>query len=289
MTTTAPPLLLEAEQLAKLIGSTEPGLLILDTCCADNYQRHHIPGAIHIEPSALQCGIPPAPGKLPGIKQLNQLFSKVGLTPEHHVIAYDDEGGGWAGRLIWTLECIGHNNYSYLNGGLHAWVNEGHPIERQGNQGKPSQFSAVINKAPIAEIEDILPRLGSDDFSIWDARSASEYNGSRIAAKHGGHIPGAINIDWLELIDRDNNMRLVNLEQLQQRLNALELTPDKQIVTHCQTHHRSGLSYLAMKILGYPDIKAYHGSWSEWGNRDDTPIVCQPACKPPRYTRPPTA
>ena len=67
-------------------------------------------------------------------------------------------------------------------------------------------------------------------------------------------------------------MRLVDLEQLQQRLNQLGLSADKDIVTHCQTHHRSSLSWLVMKILAYPSVKGYHGSWGEWGNREDTPI-----------------
>ena len=85
-------------------------------------------------------------------------------------------------------------------------------------------------------------------------------------------MPGAINIDWLELIDRANDTRLIDLEELQSRLDSLGLSKDKDIVTHCQTHHRSSLSWLAMKILGYPSVKGYDGSWSEWGNREDTPI-----------------
>ena len=267
------PLLMEAEQLAELLSSSEHKLLILDTSSAENHAKHHIPGAIHIEPKALQCGTAPTPGKLPSVEQLTELFSGVGLNADQHVVAYDDEGGGWAGRLIWTLDILGHTNYSYLDGGLPAWVNEGHPVETTINQNTPTDFVVSIDQGPIAEVEDIVPNLGNKDFAIWDARSAGEHNGSKVLAKRGGHIPGAVNIDWLELMDRNRNMRLVNLEQLQQRLDSLGLTKDKKIVTHCQTHHRSGLSYLAMKVLGYPDIKGYHGSWSEWGNREDTPIA----------------
>ncbi len=270
---TSLPLLMEAEQLAELLATDEHKLLILDTSSADNHAKHHIPGAIHIEPKALQCGTTPYPGQLPSVEQLTEMFSRVGLSDDQHVIAYDDEGGGWAGRLIWTLDILGHTNYSYLNGGLHAWVNEGHPVETAINQNTPTDYAVTINRDPIAEVEDIVPNLGNNNFAVWDARSAGEHDGSKVLTKRGGHIPGAVNIDWLELMDRDRNMRLVNLEQLQQRLDSLGLTKDKQIVTHCQTHHRSGLSYLAMKILGYPNIKGYHGSWSEWGNREDTPIA----------------
>lgn len=267
------PLLIEAKQLDALLATKTDKLLILDVCSKENYQKHHIPGAIHIEPKALQCGEAPAPGKLPSVEQLSKLFSEIGLTPEQHVIAYDDEGGGWAGRLIWTLDVIGHQQYSYLDGGLHSWLNEEYATETTPTTKSTVDYEVSINPQAIAQLEDIIPQLGDDNFAIWDARSASEYDGSKVLAKRGGHIPGAINIDWLDLIDKQRNMRLVDLDSLQKQLNTLGLSKDKLIVTHCQTHHRSGLTYLAMKILGYPNIKAYDGSWSEWGNNDDTPIV----------------
>jgi thiosulfate/3-mercaptopyruvate sulfurtransferase len=264
------PLLLEPEQLLPHLGAKD--LLILDVSSAENYAKHHIPGAIHIAPSSLQCGEPPTPGKLPSAERLTQLFSRVGLSSDQHVIAYDDEGGGWAGRLIWTLDVLGHRNYTYLNGGLPAWVNEGHPTETAAPTPLVSNFKASIDSDPIASLAQVLASLSDADTAIWDARSKQEYEGSKIVAKRGGHIPGAVNIDWLELMDRDRNLRLIDLEQLQSRLDQLGLSKDKCVITHCQTHHRSGLTYLAMKILGYPNIKGYDGSWSEWGNRDDTPI-----------------
>ncbi len=266
------PLLLQPEQLADLLKSASNELLILDTSSTANYEKHHIPGAIHIEPKSLQCGTAPTPGKIPSNEQLSSLFSSVGLQPDKHVIVYDDEGGGWAGRLIWTLDVLGHQHYSYIDGGLRSWVNEGYPIESMSSQASASHYVASINREPIAEIEDITANLSSDDFAVWDARSAEEYSGVKVLAKHGGHIPGAVNIDWLELMNPNNNLRLVDLETLQQRLNDVGLRKTKTIVTHCQTHHRSGLTYLVMKILGYPAIKGYHGSWSEWGNLDTTPI-----------------
>lgn len=272
MTRTSPALLLEPEQLGALLTANDNDLLILDVSSSENYAKHHIPGAIHIEPKALQSGKPPVPGKLPDEEQLTALFSAVGLTPERHVIAYDDEGGGWAGRLIWTLDVLGHQHYSYLNGGLTAWVNEGFPRETTVNNGSPSNYKVSINRDPIAEIEDIVPLLGSEQLAIWDARTIAEYNGTKVLAQRGGHIPGAVNLDWLDLMDKQHNLRLLDLRQLQQQLNDRGITSDKTVITHCQTHHRSGLSYLLMKILGYQDIKGYHGSWSEWGNREDTPV-----------------
>ena len=264
--------MLNTDQLAQNLNND--GLLLVDVSKTASYQQHHIPGAVHIAPGSLQCGIKPAVGKIPDTASLSALFAGIGLQPEHHVIAYDDEGGGWAGRLIWTLDAIGHRNYSFLDGGIIAWLAENRPTESGQPEITASTYSVErLDPTPIAEIDDILPQLGSSDFGVWDARSAEEYLGSKVLASRGGHIPGAANLDWLELMDKNNHLRLKPLAQISAKLDQRGLTPDKHIVTHCQSHHRSGLTYLVAKILGYPNIKAYHGSWGEWGNREDTPVA----------------
>lgn len=265
------PLLIEPAELNDRLDNTD-ALLIVDVSSPETYRQGHIPGAVHLPPAALQHGAPPAPGRIPEQGRLEEIFSYLGLTPEHQVVAYDDEGGGWAGRLLWTLEAVGHSRYSYLNGGIHAWRAESLPEQTDIVQPQSRPVTLTLDAGPIAEVEDILPRLEDPGFAIWDARSPEEYLGLRSGSARAGHIPGAVNMDWLELIDRNNAMRLVDLDLLRQRLESLGLTPDKDIVTHCQTHHRSSLSWLVMKILGYPSAKGYHGSWGEWGNREDLPI-----------------
>ncbi len=265
------PLLIEPEDLVPYLGKEQ--ILIIDVCSTDNYNNQHLPGAVHVPPAELQCGEKPAPGKIPRKRRLDALFSAAGLNKNKHVVVYDDEGGGWAGRLIWTLDVLGHTRYSYINGGLHAWLAAGLPTDNELPTSAASEYVGDWNESVIAEAVDVLDAIDDDEQAIWDARSPQEYSGEKVVALRGGHIPGAVNIDWLELMDRDRQLRLVDLRQLQARLNALGLSKDKTIITHCQTHHRSGLSYLAMKILGYTKIKGYHGSWGEWGNREDTPIT----------------
>jgi thiosulfate/3-mercaptopyruvate sulfurtransferase len=267
------PLLLSPQQMLAVLNEPgeHPALLILDTSSADNYRQGHLPSAIHVPPSELVSGEKPATGKLPDDARLIALFSRVGLTADKHVVVYDDEGSGWAGRLIWTLDVIGHKHYSVLDGGIIAWRAAGLPTTADVPVVTPGNFQLHIDRTALADAEDVLATLGRPGHAIWDARSAQEYRGEKVVAARGGHIPGAINLDWLDLMDRNNNLRLKPLDQLQAELNRLGLTKDKRIITHCQTHHRSGLTYLVGKLLGY-DIRGYHGSWSEWGNRTDLPV-----------------
>lgn len=266
-------LIIEPKQLEAYINEPElsANLKIIDLSQAQTYAQVHVPGAIHITPSELMGGIPPATGKLPTLEQLTTLFARIGYNPDQHIVAYDDEGGGWAGRFIWTLDIIGHKSYSYLNGGTHAWLKEGHQVSNEAPQVTPTKPILSLNTEVLAELDEVINSLKDDTIKIWDARSAEEYAGTKITAQRNGHIPGAVNLDWLHTMDPNNNLRLLPFSQLEEKLNGLGIHANDKIITHCQSHHRSGLTYLIAKALGY-DVKAYAGSWSEWGNHPDTPI-----------------
>lgn len=269
---TAFPLLLEPAQLAAQLPLTGK-VLIIEQASRDNYLQGHIPGSIWLDFKRLQLGIAPTPGALPSTEQLAQVFSELGLTPDTHVICSDDEGGGWAGRLIWVLDCIGHRNYSYLNGGLVAWRAEGLPQESDEHLPTASDYriQQIHDDCSLTK-EQILARLGNTDFAIWDARSAAEYRGDKVVSARGGHIPGAVNYEWTLGMDKERGLRIQNLDAFRALLNDMGIDASKEIATHCQTHHRSGFTYLVGKILGL-NIKGYAGSWSEWGNDPATPVT----------------
>ena len=264
------PLVIEPEQLAAELSNEQ--LLIVDLSQAQVYLRAHVPGAIHLPFSRLVSGIKPATGSLPSVAQLEEVFSELGLTEDSHIVAYDDEGGGWAGRLIWTLDMIGHKKYSYLNGGIHAWLESGQPIQKEAKSPTPSTVNVQLESAPAVDREYILANLDNPNMVIWDARSREEYLGTRSFAQKAGHIPGAKHYEWTTAMDRERQLRIIDLESLKSQLAELGITSDKEIVTHCQTHHRSGFTYLLGKVLGFDNIRAYPGSWSEWGNHPDSPI-----------------
>jgi len=127
-----------------------------------------------------------------------------------------------------------------------------------------------VNLDALVRTEEIMSHLDAGDWQIWDARSPAEYRGEKVMAEKAGHIPGAINCEWTDLIDNQRNMRI--REDALERLKAAGIDPGKPTVTHCQSHHRSGFTYMLGQILGFDNIRAYDGSWWEWGNRPDTPV-----------------
>lgn len=264
------PLILEPETLQ--VHLADENILLVDVGQPETYVQRHIPGAVFLEYGWVLRSVRPVMGLLPEARQLENVFGSLGIGPQTHVVAYDDEGGGRASRLLWTLECAGHNRFSLLNGGLHAWTHEGRGTTDAIRYPQPGEFTLRMNPEPIAEKDFILAHMQDEDTVILDARSPQEFTGAKVYAARGGHIPGAVNFEWTEAMDSGRDLRLKNPDTLREDLAALGITPDKTIVTHCQTHHRSAHTYVVLKSLGFEKVKGYPGSWSEWGNDPATPI-----------------
>jgi 3-mercaptopyruvate sulfurtransferase SseA len=262
------PLVIETDDLDSRLNA--PELILVDLTSTARYTAGHIPGARFVDPKRTQLGQPPAPGLLPARTQLEQLFAELGHNPNAVYVVYDDEGGGWAGRFIWLLDVIGHPGYHYLNGGLHAWLAEDRPLSTEQPAAHSASLRLTLSDAPTATREYLQSRLGASDLAIWDARAPAEYRGEKALAAKAGHIPGAVNFEWTAGMDQARALRI--RQDMPALLSSLGISPDKEVITHCQTHHRSGFTYLVAKALGYPRVKAYAGSWGEWGNHSDTPI-----------------
>ncbi len=239
----------------------------------NTFLQGRIPRSIHVSPYEIICGDKPATGKLPSKNKLLKLVNKLGGAYEKKIIVYDDEGGGWAGRMIWTLEILNYKKLFFLDGGLNAWCAEKRSIESGDTITKEvTPINEIsLNNDKLVSTESLIELINNEYIQIWDARTYEEYKGEKYSAERNGHIPGAINLDWNMLRDFNNNLKLKPLNEISSMLCKAGFKKDKKIITHCHSHHRSGLTYIVGKLLGY-DIFAYDGSWSEWGNRNDTPI-----------------
>lgn len=262
------PLILDPAELAARLGAEM--LLIVDLCRADGYARQHIPGAVHLNYTDIVAAEPPVMGLLPDSDQLSEVFSSIGMTGASHIVAYDDEGGAKAARLLWTLDVIGHPHYSLLDGGLRAWLMGGYPVDNKPPPITASDYRVTQTGAATVDMAYLLEHLNDPAIALLDTRSPAEYQGIDERAERGGHIPGAVNMDWVLALGSDQ--RVKPEEELRALLEQLGITPDKEIIVYCQTHHRSSHTYIALKSLGYQNIKGYPGAWSEWGNHPDTPV-----------------
>lgn len=265
-----PDVLVEPDELARWHG--DPGVLVVDLRKQEHYLQGHIPGAVHLDTRFLVSGIKPAPGKLPGPGHIAAALSAIGLRKDQGVVGYDDEGGGWAARLLWTMDVIGHHGARVLNGGIGAWKAAGLPLSRDVPEIEVTSYTVGYPSGPIASRDEILARLGDPSLALLDARTPEEYNGTKVRATRGGHIPGAVNLNWKDTMDADRHHRLLPDDVLRNMLTKRNIGPDLEVVVYCHTHHRSSHSYMMLKHLGYPNVKGYDGSWSEWGNDPDTPI-----------------
>ncbi len=265
------PLLVEPGQIEPLMANED--LIIVSMDSEQRYSERHVPTAVHLKYSKLIAKSQYAQGLFPELDAINEALSSIGLTPDKHVVAYDDEGSGRASRLLLTLDAIGHTRYSLLNGGMTAWASEGFPLHVVAEFRQRSDYRAKSISNIIVDKDYILDNLNKENLILIDSRSHDEFTGLQPLAKRSGHIPGAINIDWKLNKDPGRHNRMKSDMKILEMLEDRRITKDKEIITYCQTCHRSSHTYIMLKQVGYPNIKCYPGSWSEWGNCDDTPII----------------
>jgi len=264
-----PELLAETDWLARHLG--EPHLRIVDLRSEEAYRQSHIPGAVHLSWKALKDPnneVYVVPGDT-----LATLLGTQGIGNETTVVGYDDQGGLFAARLWWVLDYYGHTKAKVLNGGWNKWVQEKHPVTPDVPTPQPAQFAVQADSTKICLVDELLGDLQRPNVVIVDARSSGEYSGMDVRAKRGGHIPGAVNIDWTRNVTNDEVKTFKPAAELQKMYEAAGVTKEKQIITHCQTGVRASHALFTLRLLGYTAVRNYDGSWQEWGNRLDVPIA----------------
>ncbi|GAA5002117.1 rhodanese-like domain-containing protein [Acinetobacter puyangensis] len=267
-------LLVEPEQFAPFLH--DDNIVIVDLSRESVFEQLHLPGAVSVRPKEIVEQHEFASGLLPDNAKLQALIDRLGITVNHQVIAYDDEGGAWAGRFIWNLHCAGFYHTSLLNGGIHAWLAAGlattTDIETITTVADTFQVDTTGQDQFRISYDELAQRVEQKNIQLWDCRTEQEYTGVRLAARRGGHIAGAKWYEWSTAINRKDHLKLHSLNRIQQQFEQRGFNLSEPVVVYCQSHHRSGLAYIIGRLLNW-EIRTYDGAWSEWGNRLDSAVV----------------
>jgi len=243
----------------------KPNLIMIDSRSYKEYSEGHIPGAVNLDLFYYHWSDTSKEGIRAFEKQMKNLLSFVGITKDKTVVFYDEVSGMSAARGVWLLTYFSHPEALMLDGGLKKWKSMGLPTETKTNGFRPTKFEGTTNKEIIVGYEYVKKKIGK--VKLVDARTKEEYDGTVIRAARRGHIPTAVSIDWNLNINDDGTMK-----PIEDLTKLYKFSKNDEIVTYCQGGYRAANSFLALKRLGFQNVRVYLGSWGEWGNKLELPV-----------------
>ena len=246
-------------------------VVLIDVRAGEDYAGGHIDGAGHFDLYGLSLN-DTADGPLDAfLWMMATLFGFHGVDDDHPVVIYDHESGERAARAVWFLDFFGHPDARLLDGGLQAWQAAGLGTTVSAMPGERLDWRGARRADRLATRFDVDAAIGDPDAMLVDTRRESEYRGTEKRARRVGTIPGAVHIEWRRHLDENGAFRPA--DEVRALYESLGVTPDKTVIPYCQGGYRSANTYLVLRMLGYPQVRNYLGSWSEWGNRNDSTIV----------------
>jgi len=242
----------------------DENVLIVDTRSFGEYSKGHIPDAVNLDLFAFHWFDTSQNGISSFNAQTRKLLSFAGIDENKKIVFYDNVSGMLAARGVWLCQYFSHPDVWMLDGGFTKWTDEKLSTETEPTKYAPSNLTTPIDTSIITGFEYIKENIGK--ITIIDARSKDEFDGTIPRAARGGHIPTAINIDW------NNNLEQELFKSDEQLSNLYKMDKETQIVTYCQGAYRAANSFLALKKIGFKNVKVYLGSWGEWGNNLELPV-----------------
>jgi thiosulfate/3-mercaptopyruvate sulfurtransferase len=253
------------------VGVTPP----VDTYA--RYLQHHIPGALFFDIEALSDHTTPLPHMLPTPEDFSRNMSTLGVSNSSTIVIYEQQGVFSAPRAWWMLRTLGAQHVYVLDGGLPAWISSGLPTEAglptQSSpvQRPPATLSATLQSEAVVALSQLKDQLANDR-QILDARSPARFNGTAPEPRPGlssGHMPGAINIPFTELVE---DGRLKPADKLREYLSTKNVDLEQPITTTCGSGVTAAVIALALEVVGAPKVAIYDGSWTEYAQQPDSII-----------------
>ena len=255
----------------RIIESDEDALL---------YASGHIPGAVEVDWTT-DLNDPLRRDYL-GKEGFEALASRIGITPETLCVFYGDKNNWWAAYALWVFHLFGHTNARIMDGGRLKWVQEGRPMTRERPDYPATRYIAPERDDQTARaFRDQVLQHVETRLPLIDVRSPAEFSGERLhmedypneGALRGGHIPGARNVPWSRALNPQDGtfkpateLRLIYEEEQ-------GLSPDDEVIVYCRIGERSSHTWFVLSyLLGFPNVRNYDGSWTEWGNSVGMPI-----------------
>jgi thiosulfate/3-mercaptopyruvate sulfurtransferase len=241
------------------------------------YETGHIPGAVKVDWFTILQD--PVRRDFLSKEAFEKLCSSLGIGNDTTVVFYGDKNNWFAAYSLWVFEYYGHKKSKIMNGSRAKWEREGRPLVKEVPSYPPTTFHATEPEKSIRAFRDEVMAQHDAKKPMVDVRSPKEYSGELLhmpgyaqeGAQRGGHIPGAVNIPWAQAVKEDNTFK--SADDLKALYTGQGITPDKDVIAYCRIGERSSHTWFVLKyLLGYPRVKNYDGSWTEWGNLVNAPI-----------------
>lgn len=223
-----------------------------------DYKKTHIMNSVHIDHNTLYNN-EPIKSVIKSPADMAAILGKLGISETKTIIVYDNGSGKYSGRLYWILKYLGAPNVKILDGQIKAWKAARKPITKNPTMVKPATFTPKANKSIISTMAQTKATSGI----VLDVRAANEYAGTDESELRKGHIPGAKNIEFKQVLDANSKMK--SADQLKTLFEGKGITKDKEVILYCTSSVRTGIVYNALvSVLGYTNVKVYDGAFYEW-------------------------
>jgi len=241
------------------------------------YEEGHVPGAIGWNWQTQLCDT--VQRDIIKKPDLEKLLSESGITKDTTLVLYGDNNNWFAAWAFWQLKIYGHEDIRIMNGGRKKWLAEGRPMSKDiPSKHKTTYKAKNPNMALRAYYNQVQDAYKAGNTALVDVRSADEFTGKILSppglpetCQRGGHIPGAKNIGWAMACNEDGTFK--SFDELKRLYEKNGVTSDKDVIAYCRIGERSSHSWFVLKyLLGYPNVRNYDGSWTEWGNMVGAPI-----------------